>query len=103
MLITRTDKHPTPHDPHNPITPPVLCRSLRRGRHFFGRGRMSDEVTLKIRMPPERYIALRHLANVEGRSMNGQVNYLISQALLQVCAAMKQSDRGHNGASEEDE
>lgn len=39
---------------------------------------MSDEVTLKLRMPPERYIALRHLANQEGRSMNGQVNYLIS-------------------------
>jgi hypothetical protein len=62
---------------------------------------VAEEVTLKLRLPPERYIALRHLANVEGRSMNGQVNYLISHALMQVCASLKQGDRGQNGDIEE--
>jgi hypothetical protein len=62
---------------------------------------MTDEVTLKLRMPPERYIALRHLANAEGRSMNGQVNHLVSLALMQVCASLKQGDRGQNGDIDE--
>jgi hypothetical protein len=62
---------------------------------------MTEEVTLKIRMPAERYIALRHLSNFENRSMNGQVNHLISLALIQACAAIKDSDRGQNGDTDE--
>ena len=63
---------------------------------------MSDEVTLKIRMPPERYIALRHLANEEGRSMNGQVNHLVKSALLSIVQQLKHSDRGQSGVSDDD-
>ena len=61
------------------------------------------EVTLKLRLPAERYIALRHLANEEGRSMNGQVNNLISQALYQELTKIKERDRGQNGGNEENE
>lgn len=57
----------------------------------------ATEVTLKIRMPAERYIALRHLANENGWSMNRQINHLVSQALVKVCAGMKSSVRGHDG------
>jgi len=61
------------------------------------------EVTLKLRLPPERYIALRHLANEEGRSMNGQINHLISQALLQVCNSLKERGGRQNGGNDEHE
>ena len=61
---------------------------------------MNEEVTLKLRLPAERYIALRHLANLENRSMNGQVNHLISLALISACTAIKDSDRGQTGGSE---
>jgi hypothetical protein len=60
------------------------------------------DVTLKLRLPAERYIALRHLANEEGRSMNGQVNHLISQALYQELTKIKERDRGQNGGSDEE-
>ena len=64
---------------------------------------MTDhDVTLKLRLPAERYIALRHLANEEGRSMNGQVNHLISQALYQELTKIKERDRGQNGGSDEE-
>lgn len=63
---------------------------------------MSDEVTLKIRMPGERYLALRALANSQERSMNAQVNFLISDALVKEIAAIKGSDRGQDGGKDED-
>jgi hypothetical protein len=61
-----------------------------------------DEVTLKLRMPAERYIALRHIANEEGRSMNGHVNFLIKQVIINSVSDIKNPTRGQKGVNCDD-
>ena len=50
----------------------------------------SDLVRFNLRMPPERYLALHHLANMNEVSMNRQINVLIGKALSEACAEVRE-------------
>lgn len=52
-------------------------------------------------MPSERYIALIALSNAKDRSMNGQVNHLVLNALNEFIDEAKLNVRGQNGGNDE--
>ncbi len=62
---------------------------------------MAETTTLKLRIPSERYIALIQLAHANDRSINGQVNHLILDALNEYIDVVKGNGRGQDGVENE--
>lgn len=56
---------------------------------------------VKIRLTGSQYIAARHLAEHEERSLSGWVRWLIARELSQVSAAMAERDRSAPGQDQD--